>query len=211
MNPGDKITVRIGDRRWGSRGTRVQTFVEDKFLMRWYIDPVGTSRFAPIKPDIAFPIKSGPVARVKTITPRVVRPGVPSPLHVHTEDIWGNATADLGNLKAEVKLIKVGSKAEVVQTKTLPFAAQGWTVMNGTYEFVKDGDYDLVVAVIDGEGSVIATATDYVSVDASLPIPRPLYSDLHVHSDDTVGTNSTTYNFSYAKEIAGLDVVGVTG
>ncbi|KAF4883068.1 Acetylesterase [Colletotrichum fructicola] len=195
MNPGDKITVRIGDRRWGSRGTRVQTFVEDKFLMRWYIDPVGTSRFAPIKPDIAFPIKSGPVARVKTITPRVVRPGVPAPLHVHTEDIWGNATADLGNLKAEVKLIKVGSKAEVVQTKTLPFAAQGWTVMNDTYEFVKDGDYDLVVAV---------------SVDASLPIPRPLYSDLHVHSDDTVGTNSTTYNFSYAKEIAGLDVVGYT-
>ncbi|KAI8259994.1 hypothetical protein K4K58_002216 [Colletotrichum sp. SAR11_239] len=88
--------------------------------------------------------------------------------------------------------------------------AQGWTVMNDTYEFVKDGDYDLVVAVIDGEGSVIATATDYVSVDASLPIPRPLYSDLHVHSDDTVGTNSTTYNFSYAKEIAGLDVVGYT-
>ncbi|KAH9229284.1 hypothetical protein K456DRAFT_1728734 [Colletotrichum gloeosporioides 23] len=94
------------------------------------------------------------------------------------------------NLKAEVKLIKVGSKAEVVQTKTLPFAAQGWTVMNDTYEFVKDGDDDLVVAVIDGEGSVIATATDYVSVDASLPISRPLYSDLH--------------------EIAGLDVVGYT-
>ncbi|KAF4834205.1 hypothetical protein CGCSCA4_v013063 [Colletotrichum siamense] len=210
MNPGDKITVRIGDRRWGSRGTRVQTFVEDKFLMRWYIDPVGTSRFAPIKPDIAFPIKSGPVARVKITTPRVVRPVVPVALHVHTEDIWGNATADLGNLKAEVKLIKIGSKTEVVQTKSLPFAAQGWTVMNDTYEFVKDGDYDLVVAVIDGEGSVIATATDYVSVDASLPIPRPLYSDLHVHSDDTVGTNSTTYNFSYAKEIAGLDVVGYT-
>ncbi|KAF4917530.1 hypothetical protein CGCVW01_v009766 [Colletotrichum viniferum] len=162
------------------------------------------------KLDIAFPIKSGPVARVKTITPRVVRPGVPAPLHVHTEDIWGNATADLGNLEAEVKLIKVGSKAEVVQTKTLPFAAQGWTVMNDTNEFVKHGDYDLVVAVIDGEGSVIATATDYVSVDASLPIPRPLYSDLHVHSDDTVGTNSTTHNFSYAKEIAGLDVVGYT-
>ncbi|KAI8315582.1 hypothetical protein K4K59_001192 [Colletotrichum sp. SAR11_240] len=210
MNPGDKITVRIGDRRWGSRGTRVQTFVEDKFLMRWYIDPVGTSRFAPIKPDIAFPIKSGPVARVKTTTPRVVRPGVPIPLHVHTEDIWGNATADLGNLKAEVKLIKGGSKAEVVQTKTLPFAAQGWTVVNDTCELVKDGDYDLVVAVVDGEGAVIATATDYISVYASLPIPRPLYSDLHVHSDDTVGTNSTTYNFSYAKEIAGLDVVGYT-
>ncbi|EKG13582.1 hypothetical protein MPH_09278 [Macrophomina phaseolina MS6] len=46
LNPGDKIVVRLGDRRFGARGTRAQTFVEDKFLMRWYIDPVGTSRFA---------------------------------------------------------------------------------------------------------------------------------------------------------------------
>ncbi|KAF6791050.1 hypothetical protein CSOJ01_14426 [Colletotrichum sojae] len=207
MNPGDKITVRVGDRRWGARGTRVQTFVEDNFLMRWYIDPVGTSRFAPIKPDIAFPIRPGPVARVKTATPRVVRPGVPVPVHIHTEDAWGNATADLQDLKAEVKLTKPGSKGE---TRTLPFPAQGWTVVSDTYRLEEDEDYDLVVSVIDGEGSVIATATDSISVDASLPVPRPLYSDLHVHSDDTVGTNSTTYNFSYAKEIAGLDVVGYT-
>lgn len=31
-----------------------------------------------------------------------------------------------------------------------------------------------------------------------------------MHSDDTVGTNSTAYNFSYAQKIAGLDVVGYT-
>jgi hypothetical protein len=41
LNPGDKIIVRLGDRRYGARGTRVQTFVEKDFRMRWYIDPVG--------------------------------------------------------------------------------------------------------------------------------------------------------------------------
>lgn len=30
-NPGDRIIVRIGDRPWGSKGTRVQTSVEEVF------------------------------------------------------------------------------------------------------------------------------------------------------------------------------------
>lgn len=43
LNPGDKILIRLGDRRFGGRGTRVQTFVEKDFRWRFYIDPVGTS------------------------------------------------------------------------------------------------------------------------------------------------------------------------
>lgn len=43
LNPGDLIIIRLGDRRWGARGTRVQTFVESDFRWRFYIDPVGTS------------------------------------------------------------------------------------------------------------------------------------------------------------------------
>src|SRR5438309_12016647 len=37
---------------------------------------------------------------------------------------------------------------------------------------------------------------------------RALYADLHVHSDDTVGTNDTSYNLSYGRDVAGLDVLG---
>ncbi|KAJ5715746.1 uncharacterized protein N7483_012927 [Penicillium malachiteum] len=43
LNPGDKILIRLGDRRFGGKGTRVQTFVEKDFRWRFYIDPVGTS------------------------------------------------------------------------------------------------------------------------------------------------------------------------
>ncbi|GJC83875.1 hypothetical protein ColLi_06713 [Colletotrichum liriopes] len=207
MNPGDKITIRIGDRRWGSRGTRVQTFVEDKFLMRWYIDPVGTSRFAPIKPDIAFPIKPGPVARVKAITPRLVRADVAFPVHIHTEDEWGNATTDLDGLECQVTIKKEGS--DTVWERRLSFPSQGWTVANDTVSLDSDGDYEVLVTVLNRNSPVVETQ-DYVSVESSIPIPRPLYADLHVHSDDTVGTNSTTYNFSYAQQVAGLDVVGYT-
>ncbi|WYZ45124.1 hypothetical protein EsH8_VIII_000440 [Colletotrichum jinshuiense] len=209
MNPGDKITVRIGDRRWGSRGTRAQTFVEDNFLMRWYIDPVGTSRFAPIKPDIAFPIKPGPVAKVRAITPRLVRADVPFPIHIHTEDAWGNATADLDGLKAQLAITADGS-SDVVWEQSLSFSSQGWTVVNDNVSLGLDGDYELSVTVLNHSGHVLVETRDYISVESSIPVPRPFYADLHVHSDDTVGTNSTTYNFSYAQQIAGLDIVGYT-
>lgn len=202
MNPGDKIVVRIGDRRWGSQGTRVQTFVEENFLMRWYIDPVGTSRFAPIEPDIAFSIKPGPIAKVKPTSSRVVRPGVPFPIHIHTEDAWGNATTDISGLEARISL---GS-----WNQQLPFPSQGWTVVDVSTTLPTDGDFVLSVSVTNSAGSVLSTTTDYVTADSSLPVPRILFADLHVHSDDTVGTNSTSYNFSYAQKIAGLDVVGYT-
>ncbi|OJD32604.1 polymerase histidinol phosphatase-like [Diplodia corticola] len=211
LNPGDKIVVRMGDRRWGSRGTRVQTFVEDKFMMRWYIDPVGTSRFAPIKPDIAIPIKPGPIAKVKAISPRVVRPNVPFPIHIHTHDAWGNATANLAGLDARITVTDEGS-SEAIFDKQLPLPSQGWTVTDTTVSLPTNGDYTVSVSVSDipHGGTIITTTTDPITAESSIPTPRPLFADLHVHSDDTVGTNSSTYNFSYAQHIAGLDIVGYT-
>src|SRR5678816_67269 len=37
---GDHIILRLGDRRFGGPGTRVQTFVESGFRFRCYVDPV---------------------------------------------------------------------------------------------------------------------------------------------------------------------------
>jgi len=43
LNPGDQIIIRLGDRRFGARGTRAQAFFEWGFRWRFYNDPVGTS------------------------------------------------------------------------------------------------------------------------------------------------------------------------
>lgn len=208
MNPGDKIVVRIGDRRWGSRGTRVQTFVEENFLMRWYIDPVGTSRFAPIKPDIALTIRPGPVAKVKAISPRLVKPDVLFPIHFHTEDVWGNTTTDIEELTARVDLSK--ESGEKIWEQEVPLPHHGWTVASLTTSLPVNGDYKLSVSISSQSGTVSVETSQLITADSSLPVPRALFADLHVHSDDTVGTNSTTYNFSYAHKVAGLDVVGYT-
>jgi hypothetical protein len=204
LNPGDQILIRLGDRRFGAKGTRVQTFVEEKFAMRWYIDPIGTSRFAAIKPDILFDIISGPINHLKLNCPRLVRSGTNFPVHVHAEDKWGNSTTKGTDVSAVIT-IRSEADNEIVFQETAIIPAQDWTA--ATFRGI----------TLDSESDFIITAeldshriTEYITASNKSPVPRILFADLHVHSDDTVGTNSTSYNFSYAQKIAGLDIVGYT-
>ncbi|KAI3244509.1 hypothetical protein DTO012A9_4811 [Penicillium roqueforti] len=189
MNPGDRILIRLGDRRFGGRGTRAQTFIEKDFRWRFYIDPVGTSRFAPIQPDLSWNIVAGPIHHLQTVSPRVLQPSVPFSIHSHTEDIWGNVTSDLENLSFQLKVLDEDRKAMIVKEI--------------------DGDYTIEVIVKSNEKTIVSQTTQ-LTISSGLSVPKALFGDLHVHSDDTVGTESSIYNFSYGREIAALDVLGYT-
>jgi hypothetical protein len=212
MNPGDQILVRLGDRRFGARGTRAQTFVEEDFRMRWYIDPVGTSRFAAIKPDLVFNIHSGPLNHLKAHSPRLVTPGTPFPIYVHSEDLWGNATANQEGLSLKLTISNDADQENpLVIAEEAAVASIGWTHAVLKSIVLKDeGDYTIDVVLRSSKTNSEYTIREPISVYASSPVPRILFADLHVHSDDTVGTNNTAYNFSYAQKIAGLDIVGYT-
>ncbi len=71
LNAGDHIIIRLGDRRQGP-GTRVQTFVEENFRFRMYVDPLGTSRFVQVPGDVVIDIHSGAPAEVLLKGPRFV-------------------------------------------------------------------------------------------------------------------------------------------
>jgi hypothetical protein len=210
INPGDMIIVRMGDRRLGARGTRVQTFVEDKFLMRWYIDPVGTSRFAPIKPDISINIHSGEVASLKVVSPRLVRPGESFPIYSHAEDIWGNATTGVKGLRLKLCIYRESKDSVPAIQAESDLADFGWSYAHfPSLSLDTVGDYRIEAMLLSETQKINISAIEYLTVGDS-PVPRVLFGDLHVHSDDTVGTNDSKYNFSYAQKIAGLDVVGYT-
>ena len=50
LKENDKIIIRIGDRRFGSPGVRLQTFCEKKFDFKILVDPFATQDFIPL-PD----------------------------------------------------------------------------------------------------------------------------------------------------------------
>ena len=205
LKPGDHIIIRMGDRRYGGPGTRVQTFVEEGFRFRCYCDPLGTSRCAPIMPDTAIDIMPGRPEQLVMVASRMVRTGAAVPLRVRTEDAWGNTCRDVGgNIELTTR-----RNGRAVDTGTVALRDQGWAValVDGV---TTDQAGELEITARHLDCPWVPEKTFYITVDDEFAFDRAFYGDLHVHSDDTVGTNDTTYNLTYGRDIAGLDVLGYT-
>ena len=204
LNAGDHIIIRLGDRRGGGPGTRVQTFVEDRFRFRCYVDPLGTSRFIAVPGDVMIDMAAGKPARLLVNGPRFARPGERLPFRISLQDRWGNACKDEGG---EILLRAFAGKEQVYEkTHSLPTSC--WASI-GVNDLPSDAGNLSIVAELLGSRDVKPAVT-FVNVSERFPAPRSFYADLHVHASDTVGTNSPAYNAAYARDIGGIDVLGYT-
>ncbi len=202
LKAGDHIVIRLGDRRFGGPGTRVQTFAEENFKIRCYVDPLGTSRFASIGQDLVIDIKPGAPAQLQWAGSRVVRSNETFPLRVRSEDQWGNTCWNRGD-KVHISATLDGNP---VYSKESRLSEKGWAVL--LLEDLPTGyPGELAVTASLPEHPWVKPATFFVTVDKALAAPRIYYCDLHVHSEDTIGTNSTSYNLTYGRDVTGLDVL----
>lgn len=205
LKPGDHIIIRLGDRRGGGPGTRAQTFVEKGFRFRCYIDPLGTSRFCDIPGDVVIDIVPGKPKALEIAGTRMLRPGEPLNIGVRAEDAWGNTCFDETE-QVDVTATRDGSE---VYSRTIDLASSGWCFAEIADVPTDTAGELAVTASLKGHPEV-QDATFYVTVDPDCPAPRLFYGDLHVHSDNTVGTNDTVYNLTYGRDIARLDYLGYT-
>ena len=198
LKPGDRIILRLGDRRHGGPGTRAQTFAEEAFRFRVFVDTVGASRFAPVPGDLLLRVVPGPAARDVLLAPRLARPGIVLPVTFRREDRWGNL-APVAHHAPTLEAFRDG------ETRPLAVTALAWGGPDGAWArteltLAESGDYRLVAGAAEAR----------VTLDATAPMPRALYADLHIHSDDTVGVNPTRSVLTFARDAAGLDVAGYT-
>jgi hypothetical protein len=200
LRPGDHLIVRLGDRRAGGPGTRVQTFVEQDFAFRLWVDILGTSRFA-LADEIKFDIVPGPAKHLLLSTSRLVRPGEACAVNIHTEDQWGNTPTREG---ATVELRTCG--AATSQT-AYELPSDDWATTTVFLTFQEPGEIRLDAQTL---GAGLAAEPVYIEVSADSPGARAYFGDLHVHSNDTVGTNDNAYNFAYGRRIGALDFLGYT-
>jgi hypothetical protein len=243
LRPGDRIVLRLGDRRGGCPGTRVQTFADDDFRFRAYLDPVGTSRFAAIPGDVVLKIVPGPPAAVRVRTPRLVRVGEAFPVTVAAEDAWGNACRPDGivfslatlpaergagvppalhpspqaggtptpRMKSDAGAPSVAGVVLLEPTETEIATTARWAASRMMMTCEARGEVLLRARVESTNGSPgIDSDVAPVTAEADLAMPRAYFADLHVHSSNTVGTNSTEHNLAYGRDVGGLDVFGYT-
>jgi hypothetical protein len=211
LRPGDEVTIRLGDRRAGGPGTRVQTFVEDCFTFRLFADVLGTSRFGHVG-DVGVDIVAGEAERLVAVGPRIVREGSAAPLHLHLEDRWGNVTSDA---PAAVSVSGDGAAATNGGEGGRPIALEaelpvtGWATTTLGLPVLPLGAHRVDATARLGDGRTLAASIPLHVVE-DLPGERAYFADLHAHSDDTVGTQDTAYNLDYARRVGGLDVLGYT-
>ena len=94
LRAGDTRTVRMGDRRQGSPGYRLQTNCEARVELRTSIDAFATYEFTELPEQPAFALVPGKAAHWKAIWPSLAVAGEPFRLAIVAEDAWGNPTAD---------------------------------------------------------------------------------------------------------------------
>jgi hypothetical protein len=198
LRPGDVIEIRLGERRFGGPGTRVQTFVEDEFEVHLFVDPLGTSRMARAGVN-RIAIVPGAPSHLVVHGPRLVRRDTPVvTLRANLQDEWGNTCTDVAaELRAEIAGVTVASAHTPVN---------GWA----TAALTVPATSARIEVVAETNTALLARGATIVDVIDDLPGPRAYFCDLHVHSNDTVGTQDTGWNLRYGRDIGALDVVGYT-
>ena len=201
LRAGDTLTVRLGDRRKGSPGFRLQTNVEANVELRTSVDAFATYEFCELPVQPAFDLLPGPAFSWKAILPSLAVIGEPFRLGVVAEDEWGNPTAD------------ASQSFDLVSSHPVRGLPARIEIGNGdgphTIEnLVADAEGDLDLRLL-AKGEELARANPLrVVKQAAL---RRYWGDLHGQSGETIGMGTADAYFRYARDAAFLDMVGHQG
>jgi len=198
LEASDEIRIIYGDTSGGGRGTRAQTFVEDRFEFQIFVDRLGAGVFEPLTEHPAVPIVPNESHRLV-----VVVGGDPLRVLIKAEDIWGNPirTDIPGEVQLTVRLdgnqLSLGDSFRMLQSIEL---RAGQCV-------VRPKDCEAGILRIVAEHPTLGRAE---SNPVRIGAPR-YWGDLHAQSGETVGTNSAESYFRFARDSALADFVGHQG
>ena len=201
LRAGDTLTIRLGDRRRGSPGLRLQTNVEKNVELRTSVDAFATYEFCELPEQPAFDLIAGPAVRWKAILPSLAVAGEPFRLALVAEDMWGNPTEDAAGTFQLRASLPLHGLPEVV---TIAQGDGPRVVDNIVADKVGDLDLELIAS-----GEVVARANP-LRVVAAAPLRR-YWADLHGQSGETIGMGSAEDYFRYARDKAFVDMVGHQG
>jgi hypothetical protein len=199
LSPGDTITVRLGDRRGGSPGLRMQTYCEDEFRFLVLADVFATCNWAllPDQPKIA--VVPGEAATFRAVLPTRRRAGEGFALGLRADDAWGNPT---DRIQGRFALRALGAGIEGLPASfDWPEGARAHRIEG--LRVARPGE--VRVEWLDETGRVLAVSNP-LDIVAEAPLV-PFWADLHGQSGETVGSNSARRLAEYARDCAFVDAM----
>jgi len=201
LRAGDTLTIRLGDRRQGSPGFRLQTNAERGVELKTAVDAFATYEFCELPRQPTFDLAPGPATGFKAIWPSLVRVGEPFRLAIVAEDMWGNPTDEVGET---LRLVPSRPVRGLPESVAIGRGAAPRVIDHLVAE--QEGDLDLRLTVDSAE---VARANP-LRVVQSAPLRR-YWGDLHGQSGETIGMGSAEDYFRYARDLAFIDIAGHQG
>jgi hypothetical protein len=203
LAPGDTITVRFGDRRFGSPGIRLQTYCESEFEFRVLVDAIATYDYVALPESPKIRIVPGPGVRWLALLPTSTHTGTPFRLALKIDDKWGNPS-DL--VDCVVRLIPEGT------ISGLPATAH---IKKGKFGIVIDGlrvadPGDVSIRVLDETGDELCRSNPLRVMPKDTALVH-FWGDTHGQSNETLGTNTAREYFEFGRDKAHLDIMGHQG
>lgn len=200
MEPGDTITIVLGDRSAGGPGTRAQTFAEADFQFQMLVDPFATGLFVLLPDSPELPIVPGPAERLRLVAPGYSAEGAMVALLAKAEDKWGNLAS---SYRGRLLIQAFGCEQEEVMGE-------------------EDGGRKAVlvrvphagvhrVRVEDPERAWSATSNPIFCPAEHEGEWRLYWGDIHGQTGETVGSGSMMSYFPFARDVALLDFAAHAG
>jgi hypothetical protein len=193
----DQIIIRLGDRRSGGPGMRLQSFCEETFEFRILVDCFATYNYVELQKQPEIAIIPGKPKLWKAILPTQRRLRDNFQLAIKCEDAWGNPSDQVDQtLTLKTSHPVIGLPAQV-RLSPGEFAVL-------LKDLSVDLTCDLTVEIYDQAGELLTTANPLRISDETVLLPY--WGDLHGQSEETIGTNSARDYFVFARDKAFLDV-----
>lgn len=203
LKPGDTITIRFGDTRFGSPGVRLQTYCEKKFEFRVLVDAIATYDYVALPESPTIEIAPGPGLDWHALLPTKVRAGMPFRFGIKIDDAWGNPSDKVARAVRLKASRAVDGLPSVVELKSGTFGA----TLEGL--IVREAG-DLTIDVLGEDGTRLSRSNPLRVVDASADTVH-FWADTHGQSDETLGTNPAREYFKFGRDRAYLDVMSHQG
>ena len=203
LAPGDTITIRFGDRRFGSPGIRLQTYCENAFEFRVFADPIATYDYVALTDSPQIALLPGPAVTTFAVLPTLARVGEPFRLALAARDKWGNPT------DREERIVRLQGDASILH---LPATAR---LRRGSFATLVEGlsaaaPGDVQIRVLDEAGAELCRSNPLRIAPPGTAL-RHFWGDTHGQSNETLGTNTAREYFQFGRDKAFLDVIGHQG
>ena len=196
LEPGERLLIEYGS---GPAGAAVDRFAEHEERLWVSVDGDGDGVRKVLIDSPGVDIVAGPPARLHLALPGVVRPGEIVGLTIAVLDALGNAGPSFeGEVLLESDVVLAGLPSSV----SLSLGDRGRTRIEFTAPEAG------VVRIRARVGEAMSAESNPMRVAADGP--RVFWADLHGHSGLSDGTGTPEDYFSYARDVAGLDIAALT-